>query len=414
MPTWLQTTTKNYCYKLKNHVMKKNFRHLILSVAAVLAFSGCQEKLRNTEELVDPWLRERTPVNVRLESQIGPAIIGSDWRTDSLGTVSVSLVTPELDMSAVKVVALDFAYPESEFCPTASLKPGDTIDLSDGFEEFVVTAQTGETRTYTITYTNFKDPLEGTYSFTPVGPLMPDAIGKHDYKCGCIAIGGFENKIILFQMNDKHWLWGLTKYAYDGIHWPNNENDNVLSFRLDRADDVTGQTFGTVVNTPGADGKYANYIFTDSDGKDAYGQDLEILTYDVNDDYRLIPAGKSRWAKLGDGFVTIYAYDDEEYKKPLHKLQVLDKTQENYDKENDVYSYWADAYDGSEKLVTVPSLALHRSFGEGPFTVGLDGDGVKYKWGEEHYYANNIRNVFWLIQKDTDSALEDHEEWLQK
>ena len=151
--------------------MKKNFRHLLLSVAAIMAFSACQEKERNTEELIDPWLRERTPVNVRLESQIGPAIISSDWRTDEVGTVTVSLVTATLDMSAVKVVALDFAYPESEFCPTASIKPGDTVDLSDGTAEFVVTAKTGETRTYTISYSVFTDPLEGCYSFTPSGPV---------------------------------------------------------------------------------------------------------------------------------------------------------------------------------------------------------------------------------------------------
>ena len=93
--------------------MKKNFRHLILSVAAIMAFSGCQEKLRNTEELVDPWLRERTPVNVRLESQIGPAVISHDWRSDDQGSVAVSLITTGLDLSAVKVVALDFQYSDS-------------------------------------------------------------------------------------------------------------------------------------------------------------------------------------------------------------------------------------------------------------------------------------------------------------
>ena len=72
--------------------MKKILRHLFLSVAAVMAFSACQEAKRNTEELTDPWLRERTPVNVRLESQIGPAVISQDWRTDELGSVVVPLI----------------------------------------------------------------------------------------------------------------------------------------------------------------------------------------------------------------------------------------------------------------------------------------------------------------------------------
>ena len=81
-----------------------------------MVFSACQERERNTEELIDPWLRERTPVNVRLESQIGPAVISHDWRTDDQGSVTVSLITTGLDLSAVKVVALDFQYPDSEFC----------------------------------------------------------------------------------------------------------------------------------------------------------------------------------------------------------------------------------------------------------------------------------------------------------
>ena len=408
--------------------MKKILRHLFLSVAAVMAFSACQEAERNTEELIDPWLRERTPVNVRLESQIGPAVISSDWKTDEVGTVTVSLVTAALDMSAVKVVALDFAYPESEFCPTADLKPGDTVDLTDGTAEFTVTAKSGETRTYTISYTVFTDPLEGTYSFTPVGPLMSDAIGKHNYNCGCIMIGGFEGSITLCQVNDKHWLWGKKSNAYDGIHWPSNEDDNILSFSMDRADDVTGQTFGTIVNTPGEDGKYADYVLADADGKDAYGKALEAAWYDINEEYRLIPAGKSRWAKLGDGYVTIYAFDDVNYTKPLHKLELLDKNHKSYYKE---YKYkqngkeekienayiitWEGSVDAAGepafKSLEIPSLALHRSFGEGPFVVGMDASGSE-KWGEERWYVNNIRNVFWLIQKDSDSPLADHEEYL--
>ena len=393
-------------YKLINQVMKKHFRNLLLSVVAISAFAACQEKPRNTEELVDPWLRERTPVNVRLQSQVGPAIISSDWRTDHLGTVVVSLVTPDIDLSAVKVVALDFAYPESEFCPTADLKPGDLIDLTDGFEEFTVTAKTGETRTYTITYNDFKDELEGTFSFTPVGGLLDKALSDQ-YRCGCIMIGGFETDIILCQVMDKFWLWwDYSKNPPEPKdYWPIYEDDNILSFRLDRVDDITGETFGTVVNTPGADGKYADYQLKD------LKSDREP-SYDINDEYRLIPKGKARWAKHGDGFITIYAYEDAEYKNPMHKLELLDKTQDNYDKETDKYVFWKGALNASgadnSKSITVPALALHRSFGEGPFMNETN------NWGEERWYVNNIRNVFWLIQKDTDSALEDHADWLAK
>lgn len=46
--------------------MKKIYRHLFLAAVASMALVSCTEKPRNTEELVDPWLRTRTPVNLRL------------------------------------------------------------------------------------------------------------------------------------------------------------------------------------------------------------------------------------------------------------------------------------------------------------------------------------------------------------
>ena len=359
--------------------MKKNLRHLLLSVAALMTFSACQQSERNAEELIDPWLRERTPVNVRLESQIGPAVISHDWRTDELGSVGVSLITTGLDMSAVKVVALDFQYPDSEFCPTASIGPGDTVDLSDGSAEFVVTAKNGETRTYTITYNVFTDTLEGCYSFTKVGGLL-DTSGAVPL-ASLVMIGGFEGWVTYCQVMDKYWIW-------TGDYNPRDEDDNTLSFRLEKADDQTGETFGTIVNSAGPDGKYANYIFKG---------------IDINEEYRLIPAGKSRWAKHGDGYITIYAYEDSGYTKPLHKLELLEKGEHKY------WSETLQAEGGSaEKIVNVPELALHRSFGEGPFNNETS------NWGDERWYANNIRNVFWLIKKDSDSPLENHDDYLAK
>ena len=357
--------------------MKKIFRNLFLAAVAVTAFASCGQKERNTEELIDPWLRERTPVNVRLESQIGPAIISQDWRNDEVGSVSVSLITTGLDMSAVKVVALDFKYPESEFCPTASIGPGDTIDLSDGSAEFTVTSKNGETRTYTVTYSVFTETLEGTYSFTKVGGLL--ATSGAVPLASLVMIGGFEGWITYCQVMDKYWIW-------TGDYNPRDEDDNTLSFRLEKADDQTGETFGTVVNNPGPDGKYENFIFKG---------------IDINEEYRLIPAGKSRWAKHGDGFITIYAYDDAEYKTPLHKLELLGAGE---------HKFWSEAVQAeggsAEKTVNVPSLALHRSFGEGPFNNETS------NWGDERWYANNIRNVFWLIKKETDEALSNHDEYL--
>ena len=58
------------------------------------------------------------------------------------------------------------------------------------------------------------------------------------------------------------------------------------------------------------------------------------------------------------------------------------------------------------KTVTVPELALHRSFGEGPFSNKTD------DWSDARWYVNNIRNVFWLIKKDSDDALPNHADLL--
>lgn len=102
----LLTNTMNVMKKIRSCLF-----FILFGAASVLL--SCGQEKRDTEELVDPWLRERTPVGFRLESQIGAATITQDWRHDDQGSVYVQLVTGSLDMSAVKVVSIDFAYPES-------------------------------------------------------------------------------------------------------------------------------------------------------------------------------------------------------------------------------------------------------------------------------------------------------------
>lgn len=344
--------------------MKKNLRHLFLAVAAVLAFSSCEEQPRNTEELIDPWLRERTPVNLRLESQIGAAVITDNWRNDAEGSIVVSLITGGLDLSAVKVVALDFEYPDSEFCPVASITPGSTLDFSDGTADFTVTAYNGETRTYTVSYSQFKDPLEGTYSFTQIGGILDSSAPMSAF----IIHGGWDDAEVRSTVMDKWWHWG------DG-YMPTDEDDNILSFRLEEADAETGATFGTLVNTPGPDGKYANYMYQNSN--------------DMNGKYRIFPTGKSRWAKPGDGSIVVYAYEDEEYAEPLWTVNL----------------YEAGDYAFSAVTVTVPNLAFGRTH-EGPF------DNIDWNWPDSRWFTDNVRNTFWLVQKDTDSPLDNHADLL--
>ena len=344
---------------------------LFLAAGVAALFAACAQEPRNTEELIDPWLRERTPVNFRLESQIGAAVISNDWKNDAEGTITVSLITGGLNLKAVKVEALEFKYPESEFCPSASIGPGSTLDLSSGQGSFVVTAYNGETRTYTVVYSQFKDPLEGTYSFTPVpGILDPSNAPASAF----VVVGGWDGAIVGSTVMDKWWHWA------DGRQ-PRDEDDNLLSFRLETADAQTGATFGTLVNTPGEDGKYANYLY---DG-----------TKDMNAIYRLIPAGKSRWAKTGDGTIKIYAYEDAAYATPLHALVLLEAGEYAYNP------------DDATKKFTIAHLAFARVM-PGPFNVNV-GD-----WNNDtRWFWDNLRYAVWLVKKDADQPLSNHSDYLQ-
>ena len=345
--------------------MKKFVLRTALATLLVPALFSCAEEPRNTEPLVDPWLRERTPVNLRLESQIGAAVISDDWRNDGAGSVVVSLITGGLDMSAVKVQALDFKFPDSEFCPTASIGPGSTLDLSSGQASFVVTAHNGETRTYTVTYTQFKDPLEGTYTFTPVPGILDS--GKAP-RSAFIIVGGWDDAVVCSTVMDKWWHWG-------GGYLPTDEDDNTLSFRLEKADAETGATFGTLVNTPGENGLYANYMYDN--------------TIDVNDKYRIFPAGKSRWGKPGDGSIVVYDYADEDYANPLYSVILAGAGEQTY----------------AGKTFDVPSLAFARTF-PGPFDV------IDWNWPDTRWFTDNVRMTVWLMQKDADTPIPDHSDYL--
>ena len=218
-------------------------RLLILALASASILPSCTEEPRNTEPLTDPWLRERTPVNIRLESQIGAAVITDDWTDDTVGSVTVSLITTGLDLSKVKVEAVDFKYPDSEFCPKASIGPGSTLDLSSGKTSFTVTAYNGETRTYSLEYSKFRDSLEGTYSFTKVAGILDE---KNAPKCSFIVVGGWDGEVVRSTIMDKWWHW-------DTGYMPTDEDDNILSFRLEKADAETGETYEALASDDPAD-----------------------------------------------------------------------------------------------------------------------------------------------------------------
>ena len=349
-------------------MMNNPVLHAVFALLLAAGALSCNKVKHNTEPLTDPWLRERTPVNLRLESQIGAAIISNDWQDDAVGSVSVSLITNGLDLTKVKVEALDFKYPDSEYCPTASIGPGSTLDLSNGTASFVVTAYNGETRTYTISYNAFSDPLEGTYSYTPAKGILDAANAPLS---AFVVIGGWDGAVVGSSVMDKWWHWSR------GNNWPPDEDDNILSFKLENADADTGATFGTVVNTPGPDGVYANYMYNNET--------------DMNASYRLFPAGKGRWGKSGSGMIDIYAYEDTEYSKPLFQLQI---------REAGEYPI------NDSRTLVVTDIAFVRSF-PGPFNNNV-GD-----WNNDaRWYIDNLRYVIWLAKKDSNTPLPNHSDLL--
>ena len=316
-------------------------RLLILALASASILPSCTEEPRNTEPLTDPWLRERTPVNIRLESQIGAAVISDDWTDDTVGSVTVSLITTGLDLSKVKVEAVDFKYPDSEFCPKASIGPGSTLDLSSGKTSFTVTAYNGETRTYSLEYSKFRDPLEGTYSFTKVAGILDE---KNAPKCSFIV----------------HWDTG---------YMPTDEDDNILSFRLEKADAETGETYGTLDNKAGPDGLYANYMY---DG-----------TKDMNEQYRIFPKGKSRWHKPDENTVVVHSFEDTEYTTPLYTVYIVGAGEQTV----------------AGVSYMIPSGAFARAF-PGPFNT------IDWNYPDTRWYTDNLRFTVWLVQKDSDNPTE--------
>lgn len=146
---------------------------MLVCLSGTLLF-GCYENEDSGPDMVDPWLRERTPSSLRLENQIGAAVITDDWRHDESGAIRVQLVTGGIaDWSKVKVVDIGLQYNA-----TASISAGGTLDMSSGTGSFVVTAETGETRTYTVSYDSFKEPLEGVYLLDPISGILDGSAPK--------------------------------------------------------------------------------------------------------------------------------------------------------------------------------------------------------------------------------------------
>jgi len=186
-------------------------------------------------------------------TQVGPATVNQDSskvyvRVLVQGTVDFSKVSPTVITS---------------YKSTVSPASGTTVNFAAKNNEYTytVTAQTGQTRTWTVVLVPFTEELLGTWKIqdlTLYGGTGPQYGG-----------GG------VFTLESKSGDW-------NAVTGPNAELDNTLTFTYTGVT-AQGNTTGTCVNNAGPDGLYANFIFEGNP------------VTDVNHYYRQIPTGTSTW-----------------------------------------------------------------------------------------------------------------------
>lgn len=188
-------------------------------------------------------------------TQVGPAVIVPD----SNKVYVQVLMNGSADLSKVAPV-IQTSY-------KASVSPGSgqivNFASANNQYEYTVTSEAGSTRKWTIQLVPFTESLPGTYKITSLsvyGGTGPE------YGGGAVL-----------KLTDKPWVWP----AADG---PSAEEDNILTFTFTGVT-PSGNTYGTLQNAAGPDGKYADFKFV-----------LNPAT-DVNSFYRKIPKGTSTWER---------------------------------------------------------------------------------------------------------------------
>ncbi len=362
--------------------MSNYFKYLTLLCISLQCLVSCNPLGKhNVQELTDPWLRDRTLVSLKLAGQVGPTIISTDWQDDTKGSIKLKLIVNALDMSAVPVEEISMKD-QGQFTAVASVKPGDTIDLSGGTCPIVVTASNGEIRTYVISYegTNL---FEGTFGFVSERSAL--GWGEETY---CYFAGGPDEDVRTGNIYDhKGDVWNAEQNR-----WPNDEKDNKISFKNTYFDSDEMCQYGSFLNLSGEDGKWADYIFVEN-----YGEESQSYFKDCNSIYRLVPKGKGRWSnKLGSDVLTFYPYDDDTYSRPICSSTILYKGSYKIEYQGATVASWCP---GS---LSVADFALTRFFTKDEYSY--NGDLIAT------FVADNVRQVWWKMTRISDTCLENHDE----
>ena len=188
-------------------------------------------------------------------AQIGPAVVDRET-----GTVAVKVLMQSGTNLAEVAPQIQTSY-KSAISPASGEKVN--FAANNNKYTYLITSESGKTREWVIELIPFTETLLGTY-----------AIQKHVVYGGTgPEYGGGE----VIDFSAKPWLWSATT-------GPAVELDNTLTFEFEGVT-PEGKTFGKVTNNAGADGKYADYVF------------MANPQTDVNNLYRKIPVGESKWER---------------------------------------------------------------------------------------------------------------------
>ena len=232
-------------------------KRIIISTGVVLlimlfAVTSCVK-----DPYEDVITNERSIEAVSLGSefiQVGPAAVDR-----IAGTVAVQVLIEEgTDLSKVTPV-IQTSYKSSIFP-----RPGEVIDFAstDNKHTFTITAESGKKRDWVVELVPFTETLPGTYKIT--GQVLYGGTGP-EWGGGAVL-----------DLASKPWVWPED-------NGPASELDNTLSFEFSGVT-PEGYTYGTVTNSAGEDGLYADYQFVNP-------------ATDVNHLYRKLPKGEGTWLR---------------------------------------------------------------------------------------------------------------------
>lgn len=231
--------------------------HFILLITA-LGLISCQKDPLSTIEN-GGWNNERTIESIKFEHQVGPAEITRI--DDATGKVEITInIDAVPDLISIKIEELVLSY-QAE----SSVAEGEALNFENETNSatITVTSPTGKSREYTVTAGSFSESLVGTYEITALS-----LYGGTGPEYGGAAV---------LNLTDKPWVWPDTG-------GPAAELDNTLTFEMTGITEE-GNTYGTVTNSAGEDGAYADFMFVGDPQTD------------VNHFYRKIPKGEGEWMR---------------------------------------------------------------------------------------------------------------------